>query len=105
MVNLRARQYEPAMNRFSQKDLQKGSVTNPLSLNRYVYVLNSPIQYVDATGMSSTSAIAIPSAARASIEEAEEKKANPALPDAAITPAYYNYRLEVPSANRSHLYE
>ena len=31
MVNLRARQYEPAMNRFSQKDRVRGSITHPLS--------------------------------------------------------------------------
>ena len=75
MLNLRARLYEPAMNRFNQQDRLRGSLTNPLSMNRYTYVLNSPIQYVDATGMSPTSAINIPSSARASIEEAVNRAA------------------------------
>ena len=50
MQNLRARQYEPAIGRFSQKDLVRGWTTNPLTLNRYLYVTNSPIVFVDPSG-------------------------------------------------------
>lgn len=50
MINLRARQYEPAMNRFNQKDILKGQVTTPLSLNRYGYCWNSPMMFVDPSG-------------------------------------------------------
>ena len=57
MQNLRARQYEPAMGRFSQKDILRGSAVTPLSLNRYVYVLNSPIYYRDSDGMRATPAV------------------------------------------------
>lgn len=35
MVYLRARFYEPEMNRFSQKDVVRGSIIQPGSLNRY----------------------------------------------------------------------
>ena len=51
MLNLRARQYEPAMNRFSQKDKLRGSASTPLSLNRYAYVQNDPINLIDPSGM------------------------------------------------------
>ncbi|GEM_PF-6273721 len=51
MLNLRARQYEPALGRFSQKDIVRGEATMLLGLNRYVYCLNSPIQYIDPEGL------------------------------------------------------
>ena len=51
ILNLRARQYEPAMNRFSQKDKLRGSASSPLSLNRYAYVQNDPINLIDPSGM------------------------------------------------------
>ena len=50
MVYLRARFYEPAMNRFSQKDIVRGSITAPNSLNRYTYVQNDPINFIDPSG-------------------------------------------------------
>ena len=50
MVYLRARFYAPEMNRFSQKDLLRGSVTQPGSLNRYLYVQNDPMNYIDPSG-------------------------------------------------------
>lgn len=52
MLNLRARQDEPAMMRFSQKDIVQGSIKNPTSLNRYAYCQNNPVQYSDPSGMS-----------------------------------------------------
>ena len=50
MINLRARQYEPTIGRFEQKDAQNGEVHQSLSLNRYVYVVNNPLNYADASG-------------------------------------------------------
>ena len=50
MLNLRARQYEPTMNRFSQKDIVRGQTISPLSLSRYAYCGNSPIMYIDPSG-------------------------------------------------------
>jgi hypothetical protein len=32
-------------------DPWRGEITNPLSLNRYVYALNNPVNYVDPTGL------------------------------------------------------
>ena len=62
ILNLRARQYEPAMNRFGQKDILKGKMTSSLSLNRYEYCVNSPILFTDPSGMFS---IVIPIAIKA----------------------------------------
>ena len=50
MVYLRARFYEPEMNRFSQKDILHGNILNTGSLNRYSYVQNDPINYYDPSG-------------------------------------------------------
>ena len=52
MVNLRARQYEPGMMRFSQRDLLKGDQAAPLSLNRYLYCENDSVNFVDPSGES-----------------------------------------------------
>ena len=38
------------MNRFSQKDMLRGSVTHPLSQNRYGFVHNDPVNFVDVDG-------------------------------------------------------
>ncbi len=51
MLNLRARQYEPALGRFSQKDIVRGQAASPLSLNRYGYCVNNPLNLVDPSGM------------------------------------------------------
>lgn len=51
MVYLRARFYEPEMNRFSQKDILRGDITVPNSLNSYAYVQNDPVNYCDPSGM------------------------------------------------------
>ena len=50
MLNLRARQYEPAQARFSQRDSLKGWVTSPRSLNAYLYCQNDAMNYFDASG-------------------------------------------------------
>jgi RHS repeat-associated core domain len=50
MLHLRARQYEPAMNRFSQKDTLRGNKESPSSLNRYAFVQNDPVNFVDPDG-------------------------------------------------------
>ena len=51
MLNLRARQYEPALGRFSQKDIVRGQAGVPLSLNRYVYSFNSAPNCEDPNGL------------------------------------------------------
>jgi len=52
MIYLRARFYAPEMNRFGKKDLLRGSVFAPQSLNRYLYVQNDPMNLIDPSGMS-----------------------------------------------------
>ena len=53
MLNLRARQHEPALSRFRQKDIVRGQMISPLSLNRYAYCANSPVMHIDPSGMKS----------------------------------------------------
>ena len=55
-INLRARQYEPTMNRFNQKDLVKGNIYDSQSLNPYLYVKNNPVNLCDPSGMVVASA-------------------------------------------------
>ena len=52
LLNLRARQYAPAVGRFEQRDVLKGEASNGLSLNRYTYTLNDPVNWIDPSGMS-----------------------------------------------------
>ena len=50
MLNLRARQYEPGQARFSQRDIERGEAANAVSLNRYAFTWNDPVNLVDASG-------------------------------------------------------
>ena len=45
-----ARFYDSDIGRFTTADTVKGSLGNPQSLNRYSYVLNNPLKYVDPDG-------------------------------------------------------
>lgn len=47
---LRARYYNAEGGRFFQEDTYLGDITDPLTLNRYAYVKNSPLNYVDPSG-------------------------------------------------------
>ena len=42
MLNLRARQYEPAVGRFSGKDMMRGYAMLTISIHRYLYTYNNP---------------------------------------------------------------
>jgi RHS repeat-associated protein len=50
---LHARHYNPQIGRFLQIDPLRGSIGRPQSLNRYAYVLGSPIGLVDPLGLAS----------------------------------------------------
>ena len=52
MIYLRARFYEPEMNRFGQKDILRGSAINSTSINRYAYCINDPLNFCDPSGES-----------------------------------------------------
>ena len=45
-----ARYYDPGIGRFTTADTVKGSLSAPQSLNRYSYVLNNPLKYIDLKG-------------------------------------------------------
>jgi hypothetical protein len=45
------RAYEPTLGRFSSPDPLLGELTDPISLNRYLYGGASPITYADPTGL------------------------------------------------------
>jgi RHS repeat-associated protein len=51
MYYLRARYYDPALGRFIGRDPLCGLAVNAQSLNRYPYVRNSPVIFVDPSGM------------------------------------------------------
>ncbi|WP_246521722.1 RHS repeat-associated core domain-containing protein, partial [Ornithinibacillus massiliensis] len=42
--------YDPTTARFIQEDTYAGTLDNPLSQNRYSYVMNNPVNYWDPTG-------------------------------------------------------
>jgi RHS repeat-associated protein len=50
LYKLGARYYDPYIGRFTQRDPFPASAYDPLSYNRYVYVADNPVNYVDATG-------------------------------------------------------
>jgi RHS repeat-associated protein len=47
---LRARNYDGRLARFLSQDTLLGDVRRPLTLNRYIYATNSPVDYLDPTG-------------------------------------------------------
>ncbi|MCQ1537039.1 hypothetical protein FTO70_15445 [Methanosarcina sp. KYL-1] len=53
LMYLRARYYDPEIGRFINKDPFEGFMSNTQSLNRYSYVQNNPVNYVDPTGLCS----------------------------------------------------
>jgi len=52
LINLRVRFYDPAIGRFMSRDPFAGVMGVPLSLNRYSYVLNNPVNAVDPSGLA-----------------------------------------------------
>lgn len=50
MYYLRARYYDPATGRFISRDPVKGTLTNPITQNAYVYAGNNPINITDPSG-------------------------------------------------------
>lgn len=47
---LLSRYYNPSIGRFISEDSYRGDYNDPLSLNRYVYVTNNPLIYIDPEG-------------------------------------------------------
>ena len=61
--HLRARQYDPAMMRFTSRDPVTGNRQEPLTLHKYLYCLNNPVNMTDAHGRSPVIAMRLFSAA------------------------------------------
>ncbi|MFN8521629.1 MAG: RHS repeat-associated core domain-containing protein [Chloroflexota bacterium] len=55
LIYLRARMYDPMVGRFVQRDPVRGYRSNPLTLNRFAYVLNNPCSRSDPSGLDSSS--------------------------------------------------
>ena len=56
---LRARQYDPTMMRFTSRDPIFGKKQEPLTLHKYLYCLNNPIDRIDPSGKISYSEILV----------------------------------------------
>jgi RHS repeat-associated protein len=68
------RWYDPAIGRFLQKDPWLGSLALPLTLNRYGYCVNEPVQMVDPSGeLPLLAAIAIGVVAGLVLDEIAER--------------------------------
>jgi RHS repeat-associated protein len=50
LIYLRARYYDPEVGSFISRDSYPGNLMRPLSQNRYIYVENNPINYIDPSG-------------------------------------------------------
>lgn len=51
LVDMVSRYYLPALGRFTTRDVLLGEPTDPVSLNQFVYGVNSPVTMVDPTGL------------------------------------------------------
>ena len=60
---LRARMYDPALGRFTSRDPVFGKNREPLTLHKYLYCVNNPINRVDLTGEFSASTLVAPTMA------------------------------------------
>ncbi|PKM47292.1 MAG: hypothetical protein CVV03_04000 [Firmicutes bacterium HGW-Firmicutes-8] len=52
LLYLRSRYYAPKVGRFMTRDAFSGFMSNPLSMHKYAYVENSPVNYVDPLGFN-----------------------------------------------------
>lgn len=51
LVYMRARYYSPVLKRFINADTLHGSISNPQTLNRYVFCEGNPVMFVDPLGL------------------------------------------------------
>jgi RHS repeat-associated protein len=53
----RARYYDPATGRFTKRDNYEGQLHNPITLHKYFYANENPIDFIDPSGLTSMSDI------------------------------------------------
>ena len=58
LVYLRNRYYDPNSGRFISKDILKGSVQNPQTINPYPYCVNNAVNFIDPLGLFNVGATA-----------------------------------------------
>lgn len=68
-----ARYYSSGMGRFTSPDLLPGIITNPQSLNRYAYSLNSPLVFSDPSGLAPFPVVAVANATNAAVKAIDAK--------------------------------
>ncbi|MBI5871327.1 MAG: RHS repeat-associated core domain-containing protein [Actinobacteria bacterium] len=51
-IRMGAREYDPALGRFTSMDPLKGAPTDPQQRNRYAYATNNPLTRYDLNGLS-----------------------------------------------------
>ncbi|MEL6182373.1 MAG: RHS repeat-associated core domain-containing protein, partial [Myxococcota bacterium] len=66
LVDMRARVYDPRLGRFMQPDPLVSDPTHGQTFNRYAYVRNNPMRYIDPTGLSEDDARWKPPSGRSS---------------------------------------
>ena len=54
LIYLRARYYDPRLGRFISADPYWGRLEEPVTQNRYIYVRNNPLGFVDPSGLDTT---------------------------------------------------
>lgn len=52
LLYLRSRYYQPETGRFLGRDIYSGILNNPLSMHKYAYVENNPVNYIDPFGFN-----------------------------------------------------
>jgi RHS repeat-associated protein len=78
-----ARYYDTNIGRFTQADTIVPNIYNPQSLNRYAYVVNNPVKYVDPTGHDGKEYIPLPD-----------------WDDGSFEPADFTFEVKPPSVSR-----
>ncbi|HQU48092.1 MAG TPA: RHS repeat-associated core domain-containing protein [Casimicrobiaceae bacterium] len=71
LVHLRARQYDPAVARFLTRDPFAGRLESPISLHRYAYANDDPVNFRDPTGRESLVSLTVAQSINSTIEMAE----------------------------------
>ncbi len=68
LYDLRARQYDPATGRFTTTDPYSATLSNPISLNRYLYSDGDGVNQADLTGQCSLSSLGVSTSLGSSLQ-------------------------------------